>query len=76
MVQLLADGLILQLLSVQFVWRSEVGRKPQAQRSSTMAADQKQKAGNLEGRQMDRSVERKKREMGERKRMMNGQMQL
>lgn len=43
-----------------------------------MAADQKQKqkAGNLEGRQMDmKSVERKKREVGERKRMMNGQMQ-
>lgn len=51
MVQLLADGLILQLLSVQFVWRSEVGRKHQAQRSSTTAADhkQKQKSGEFGG---------------------------
>lgn len=27
MVQLLANGLVLQLLSIQFIWRSEVDRK-------------------------------------------------
>lgn len=31
MVQLLTNGLVLQLLSIQFIWRSEVDRKYRCQ---------------------------------------------
>jgi len=82
MVQLLADGLILQLLSVQFVWevrRSAGSTKHRGQVQRQRITSRSRKRGDLEARQMDtKSVERekkKKREMGERKRMMNGQMQ-
>lgn len=44
MVQLLANGLVLQLLSIQFIWRSEVDRKYR-QVSGTAATQASHKAG-------------------------------
>lgn len=51
MVQLLTNGLVLQLLSVQFVWRSEVDRKDR-QVSGTAATQTSQKQEKSE-RQME-----------------------
>lgn len=44
MVQLLTNGLVLQLLSIQFIWRSEVDRKYR-QVSGTAATQASRKAG-------------------------------
>lgn len=43
MVQLLTNGLVLQLLSIQFIWRSEVDRKcRQVPRAAATQTSQKQ----------------------------------
>lgn len=43
MVQLLTNGLVLQLLSIQFIWRSEVDRKcREVKRTATTQRSQKQ----------------------------------
>lgn len=43
MVQLLTNGLVLQLLSIQFIWRSEVDRKyRQVSRTAATQTSQKQ----------------------------------
>lgn len=43
MVQLLTNGLVLQLLSIQFIWRSEVDRKcRQVPRTAATQTSQKQ----------------------------------
>lgn len=57
MVQLLTNGLVLQLLSIQFVWRSEVDRKyrqrhKQAKSRTGMRDRWRQRAeGGREGRE-------------------------
>lgn len=45
MVQLLTNGLVLQLLSIQFIWRSEVDRKYRRQVVRDSGDTNKPKAG-------------------------------
>lgn len=49
MVQLLTNGLVLQLLSIQFIWRSEVDRKE----SGTAATQTKSQKQDKNERQME-----------------------
>lgn len=49
MVQLLTNGLVLQLLSVQFVWRPEVDRKcRQVSRTAATQTSQKQDKNEIQ----------------------------
>lgn len=61
MVQLLTNGLVLELLSVQFIWRSEGDRKYR-QVSRTAATETSRKAGH---RMRDRWRKKEQREEGE-----------
>lgn len=58
MVQLLTNGLVLQLLSIQFIWRSEVDRKCR-QVSRTAATQTSQKQDKNEGQMETKSKGRK-----------------
>lgn len=58
MVQLLTNGFVLQLLSIQFIWRPEVDRKCR-QVSKTAATQTSQKQDKNE-RQMEAESRRKK----------------
>lgn len=61
MVQLLTNGLVLQLLSIQFIWRSEVNRRyRQVSRTAAKQTTQKQDEKETDGGRKQREEEDKK----------------
>lgn len=60
MVQLLTNGLVLELLSIQFIWRSEVDRKCRQVPSTAATKKQDRNEGQMEAKSRGRKEKTKK----------------